>query len=148
MLVELGVKNLPANAGDERCGFDLWVRKVPWIRKWQPTPVFLPGKSFGQRSLAGSSPWGRKEPDTTEHAHRVFSDSPLLRAGQGACVSLVHRWCSERIMWFSFVLHEQAGITSSRAVASVFTDCPPRLVLSPGNSHGNLRKFHVIIPKK
>ena len=37
-------------------GFDPWVRKIPWRRKWQPTPVFLPGKSHGQRSLAGYSP--------------------------------------------------------------------------------------------
>ena len=37
-----------------------------WRRKWQPTPVFLPGKSHGQRSLAGYSPWGHKELDTTE----------------------------------------------------------------------------------
>ena len=39
-------------------GFDPWVRKIPWRRKWQPTPIFLPGKSHGQRSLAGYSPWG------------------------------------------------------------------------------------------
>ena len=38
----------------------------PWSRKWQPTPVFLPGDSHVQRSLAGYSPWGRKESDTTE----------------------------------------------------------------------------------
>ena len=37
----------------KRCGFDPWVRKIPWRRKWQPTPVFLPGKSHGQRSLVG-----------------------------------------------------------------------------------------------
>ena len=42
------------------CGFDLWSRKIPGRRKWQPTPVFLPGKSHGQRSLVGYSPWGRK----------------------------------------------------------------------------------------
>ena len=43
-------------------------------RKWQPTPVFLPGESHGQRSLVGCSPWGRKEPDTTEAAyHGTFS---------------------------------------------------------------------------
>ena len=36
-----------------RHGFDPWVEKIPWIRKWQPTPVFLPGKTHGQRSLAG-----------------------------------------------------------------------------------------------
>ena len=39
---------------------------TPWRRKWQPTPVFLPGKSHGWRNLAGYSPWGRKELDTTE----------------------------------------------------------------------------------
>ena len=40
-----------------RCRFDSWARKIPWRRKWQPTPVFLPGESPGQRSLAGYSPW-------------------------------------------------------------------------------------------
>ena len=39
---------------------DPWARKIPWRRKWQPTPVFLPGKSHRQRSLAGYSPWGHK----------------------------------------------------------------------------------------
>ena len=57
------VKNPPAN---ERREFDPWVGKVPWRRKWQPTPLFLPGKSLGQRSLVGDSPWGCKELDTTE----------------------------------------------------------------------------------
>ena len=42
-----------------RCRFDLWVRKIPWRRKWQLTPVLLPGKFHGQRSLVGYSPWGR-----------------------------------------------------------------------------------------
>ena len=50
----------------KRRRFDPWVGKIPQRRAWQPTPVFLPGKSHGQRSLAGSSPWGRKESDTTE----------------------------------------------------------------------------------
>ena len=50
----------------KRRGFDPWVRKIPWRRAWQPTPVFLPGESHGQRSLAGYSPWGCKESDTTE----------------------------------------------------------------------------------
>ena len=43
-----------------RHGFHPWVRKIRWRRKWQPTPVFLPGKSHGQRSLAGYSPRGHK----------------------------------------------------------------------------------------
>ena len=55
------VKNLPANAGDMRRGFSLWVWKIPWRRAWQPTLVFLPGKSHGQRSLVGCSPQGCKE---------------------------------------------------------------------------------------
>ena len=42
---------------------------IPWSRKWQPTPVFLPGKSPGRRSLVGYSPWRHKESDTTEHHH-------------------------------------------------------------------------------
>ena len=42
-----------------RPGFDPWVGKIPWRRKWQPTPVPLPGKSHGWRSLGGYSPWGR-----------------------------------------------------------------------------------------
>ena len=50
----------------KRCEFDPWVGKIPWRRAWQPTPVFLPGESHGQRSLAGCSPWGHKELDTTE----------------------------------------------------------------------------------
>ena len=52
------VKHLPACW---RPGFNLWVRKIFWRRKWQPTPVLLPGKSHGQSSLAGYSPWGRKK---------------------------------------------------------------------------------------
>ena len=46
--------------------FAPWVGKIPWRRKWQPTPVFLPGESHGRRSLVGYSPRGRKESDTTE----------------------------------------------------------------------------------
>ena len=44
---------------------ETWVGKIPWRPAWQPTPVFLPGEFHGQRSLAGYSPWGRNESDTT-----------------------------------------------------------------------------------
>ena len=56
-----------------RPGFNPWVGKIPWRRKWQPISVFLPGKSHGRRSLVSYSPWGREESDTTEqlHFHRV-----------------------------------------------------------------------------
>ena len=49
-----------------RCGFISWVGKIPWRSKWQPIPVFLPGKFYGQRSLAGYSPWGLKSQTLTE----------------------------------------------------------------------------------
>ena len=42
-----------------------WAGKIPWRREWQPTPVFLPGESHGQRRLVGYSPWDHKELDTT-----------------------------------------------------------------------------------
>ena len=50
----------------QRRGFDPWVGKIPWRRAWQPTPVFLPGKSHGQRSLASYSSCGHKESEATE----------------------------------------------------------------------------------
>ena len=49
-----------------RIEFNPWVRKIPWRRAWQPTPVFLLGEPHGQRSLVGYSPRGRKESDTTK----------------------------------------------------------------------------------
>ena len=61
------VKNPPISTGNiMRRGFSPGVGKIPWRRNWQPTPVFLPGESHGQRSLVGYSPRGHKELDTTE----------------------------------------------------------------------------------
>ena len=61
------VKKPPANAGDiKRCEFNPWVKKIPWRRAWEPTPVFLLGESHGQTNLVGYSPWDCKELDTTE----------------------------------------------------------------------------------
>ena len=57
-LVAQMVKNPPANAGNP--GLDPWVRKILWRRKWQPTPVFLPGEFHEQRSLTGHSPWSHR----------------------------------------------------------------------------------------
>ena len=47
--------------------------RIPWRRKWQPTPVFLPGESHGQRFLAGYSPWGHEESDITEATEQACS---------------------------------------------------------------------------
>ena len=51
------------------------LQQKPWRRKWQPTPVLLPGKSHGQKGLVGYSPWGREEQDTTERLYFHFSVS-------------------------------------------------------------------------
>ena len=66
----------------KRHKFDPWVGKTPWRRKWQPTPVFLPGKSHGRRSLAGYSPWGRR----VRHDLRVWTTTRRLNQ------ELLHPW--------------------------------------------------------
>ena len=66
----LVVKNLPCQCRRcKRYEFDPFVGKIAWSRKWQTTPVFLPGKFHGQSNLEGYSPWGLRELDTTESTH-------------------------------------------------------------------------------
>ena len=64
--VVLVVKNPPAKAGDKRHGFNPWVGSIPWKSAWQPTLIFLPRESHGQRTLVGYRPQGCKELATTE----------------------------------------------------------------------------------
>ena len=99
------------NSVCERPGFNPWVRKISWRRKWQPTPIFLPGKSHGQRNLVGYSPWGRKESDTTEQLHFLS----LSKRKKNPCTTLryvpsvptfqsfYHEWMLNFIK--SFILH-------------------------------------------
>ena len=61
------IKNLPARAGDMRCGFDSWVRKIPLEKEMATHSSILAGKLHGQSSLVGYSPRGHKESDVTEH---------------------------------------------------------------------------------
>ena len=74
----LSGKESTSQVGD--AGVDPWVRKISGKRNWQSTPIFLPGKSQGQRSLAGYSPWGHKELDITEHAN-TFTSARLDHKG-------------------------------------------------------------------
>ena len=74
------VKASACNAGD--------LGSIPWRRKWQPSPVFLPGESHGRRSLVGYSPRGRKELDTTEQLHFHF-----LQSGRQAWLSALAQLC-------------------------------------------------------
>ena len=99
------------SAFDETC-FDPWVKKIPWRRKWQPSPVLLPGKSHGQRSLVGYSPWDCKESDTTERLHLLMSNYKVL-GNRSKCftwmklftATLWHLWCCH----FKFM--DKAGST-------------------------------------
>ena len=63
------VKNQPVNAGD--AGSVSGSEKIPCRKAWQPTSVFLPGESQGQRSLVGYSPWSLKKSDMTEHKNNM-----------------------------------------------------------------------------
>ena len=75
------MKNLPANAGDIRdAGSIPGLGRLPWRRKWQPTPVLLPGESHWQRNLVGYSSCDRKEADTTEDLSTIHLEK--LRLGK------------------------------------------------------------------
>ena len=85
-----------------RPGFHPWVGKIRWRRKWQSTPVLLPGKSHGQRILVGYSPWGLKESDTTEQLHFPFLSFHFhfLRSGfhwAGSChLVAIRYYCTSK----------------------------------------------------
>ena len=131
----------------KRCGFDSWVGKIPWRGVWQPTPVFLPGESYGQRSLMGYGPSGRKESDTTEATLRARMD--LLSACGLSLVQPVEAtlccgvWvsrcggfscCGAQIpgVWASLVVAQGlSGSTSSWTRDQAHIPCNGRWVLTP-----------------
>ena len=83
------VKNSPVNVGDVRDTVSIPGLGRSWRRKWQSTPVFLPGKSHGQRSLVSYSPWGCKDSETTEQlstshttSYRHVGSHPVREAVQ------------------------------------------------------------------
>ena len=78
-----------------RPGFDSWVRKIPWRRKWQSTPALLPGKSHGRRSLIGYNPWGRKESDMTERLHFTLQELRFGSLLQKTSLSFGYCYCTE-----------------------------------------------------
>ena len=128
------IKNPPANEGN--------VGKIPWRRKWQPTPVFLLGKSHGQRSLVDYSPWGRKESNTTKGLnknnnnihwlHTNFSHFilalppstwPIISAGnEHTQFSKSNRWLSSLIL-FNFSVANHLLLTLS--LLAPMTPTPP-----------------------
>ena len=98
-----GKKSSCRSRRHKRCGFNPWVRKIPWRRKWQPTPVSMHGKSHGQRCLVGYCPWGCQESDTTEQAHVSFSFlclKPLLSHTHHTLVSLASLYLLSKLEIF------------------------------------------------
>ena len=119
------VENLSAiKGGHRRQEFDPWVRKIPWSRAWQPTPVFLPGESHGQKSLGGYRPWGRTELDATERLSmrkhvKVLGLTPFLVCNQHCVSRTVHP--------AGLSMHTQASWTPALQSEVWFLQC-----ISPG----------------
>ena len=91
----------------KRSGFYHWVGKIPWSSKWHPTPVFLLGKSHGQRSLVG--PWGPRKSDTTKHTHIWYfkwtstSLALLIRCSRNTNLFLLFSYLIKRHVTFPFI---------------------------------------------
>ena len=110
----LVVKNMPCQCGRcKRCEFDSWVGKIPWSRKWQPTPVFLPRESHGQRNLVGYSPWGRRVGhgwSSLAHMHAWVDEEDLRRSV--ILLSSTYLKChssllfSEKVLWYIGLVKE------------------------------------------
>ena len=83
---------------------DSWVGKIPWRRARQPTPVFLPRESHGQRSLVGYNPWGHKQSDVTERTHctRVHPEGQGHSSLESGHLPAAHCGLSH---WISFFIH-------------------------------------------
>ena len=95
-----------------------WVGKIPWRRAWQPTPVYLPGESHGQRSLEGYSPWGHKESDISSeiactHAQYSWGDVKVAQSCQTLCNTMdctVHGILQARILeWITFPFSRESS---------------------------------------
>ena len=126
-----------------RPGLNPWVGKIPWKRKWQLTPIFLPRESHGQRSLASHNPWGRKESETTEwlthhHHHQIVDQvSELILLGliiflwyDGGTGFLVAQMVKNLPTMQETWVQSLVGKTSWRRE----WQCTP--VFLPGESHG------------
>ena len=110
--------------------------KIPWRRKWQPTLAFLSGKSHGQRSPAGYSPWGQKESDMTERHHFHF---PNLLIPSKHCITdpllfLHYMYSFDHIyLWFHLILvftgDSPWSILSSKLSLSHFTSAETQLII-------------------
>ena len=114
--------------------------KIPWRRKWQPTPVFLPGEAHGQRSLAGYSPQGHKESDTTEetehkHTFRHSQARFLRKEGLSRPLHLCKCWSSYQEFPSSSLPHPSSP-HPGLALSPSLTPCPTPRSFSHPDLHG------------
>ena len=114
-------------------GFNPWVRKITWRRKWQPTPVFLPRESHEQRSLTGYSPWGYKELYKAGKHCQALSVSACLAHRSffrpAMCISLCPRWQPALFNLFQTVFKSLGSVRmvsslQQKLLATVVTFCP------------------------
>ena len=122
------VKNLPSDAGDAReCRFHPWVGKIPWRRKWQPTPVFLPGKFHGRRSLVGYSPQGHKESDMTVDGapkKQTAPGRPPRHPPRAQTRLALTRMLGEACAWFSVLTAPHLCFSSGLGCEASVSGCP------------------------
>ena len=115
---------------DRRCRFDLWIEKIPWRRKWQPTPVFLPGKSHGQTRLVGYSSWGSQNNQTwlsnqtTTVCHLTLSVIPFK------CLQPVHLFPSPCQYPYPCLYHFSLDLVLQAPVCSPSNIVPTKHSLS------------------
>ena len=141
-LVAQLVKNLPAM---QETLVRSQVGKIPWRRKLQPTPVIWPGKSHGQRSLVGYSPWGCKESNTTEQWTLSLSSCHFVNVGHRGLCELVSKSTQEVLndeMWVLDIhqcIYASFNVSRSWIVDATWTNvflnfaCRHRPSGSPGN---------------
>ena len=96
-----------------KLGFGPWV----WRRKWQPTPVFLPGESHGQRNLAGYSPWGHKELDMTDWLGVQASNTHKARKNSAVTQEIFNKWKCDWYGWLQPTALQVSKVTQYRSEA-------------------------------
>ena len=135
----------------KRYRLDPWVRKILWSRKGHPTPVFLPGKFPGQRSLAGCCPWGRKESDPTEHMRTHVSHhlTHLFWEPGTTCFTLpfhifsVHVADTSQCRWLHNKIHTNEWVIRTLCLAFGIT-CPTWYTHT--NMHTHIYHAHLTGP--
>ena len=117
----------------KRCGFEPWVRKIPWSKKWQPTPLFLPKKSHGERKLAGYSPWGCKTLNTTERLS-IYT----LKQDWAICSSQLWTIFSHLYVTALFGQQNQFLLCTDGQLLFIFQDAAPETLPLEGSSQPTL----------